>query len=133
MPSTRTVRPTWEGVPMAATVTATTTQADLDRLAAHYDIRDAAEVAAFLRDNPEVVGPLLEAVEVAPRYFGADAPSLIVERAREADGRPELVALIRTDLDVDASLAALRRLDEDWGLDALRRSNLKLVFGLESA
>lgn len=43
------------------------TEADLGRLAEHDAFRDPESVLTFVREHPEVVGPLLEAVEVMPR------------------------------------------------------------------
>ena len=117
---------------MATTIPGTDAiEADLDRVAELYRFRNPDDVRAFLREHPEVVEPLLEAIEVIPRYFGAEAPlALAVEWARESDGRPELIALIGTDLDADASLAALRRFDEEWGIEAMQRAKHDLLFTL---
>ncbi len=111
---------------------ATTIETDLARLAEHYEFRNRDDIVDFVREHPEVVGPLLDGVEVVPRYFGSEAPlALKVEWARESDGRPELIALIGTDMDVDASLTALRRFDEEWWLDAMPRTGYDLIFSLD--
>ncbi len=119
---------------MATTSPATaTSEAGLARLAEHYEFRNWDDIVDFVREHPEVVGPLLDGAEVVPRYFGSEAPlALKVEWARESDGRPELIALIGTDMDVDASLTALRRFDEEWWLDAMPRTGYDLIFSLES-
>lgn len=106
---------------------------DIDQIARFYDIREQAAVFDFVRDHPEVVAPLLEAVEVVPRFFGpARRMVLDVERDREGHGRPLLFAMIRIDLDVDSSLAALDRFDHEWGLAALQRAERNLIFSLQS-
>lgn len=118
---------------MATTVSATTTsQIELDRLVEHYEFRGSDAVIDFVRAHPEVVGPLLEAVDVVPRYFGVGTPLVLeVERDREIDDRSDLFALIRTDKGVDAALASLYRFQDDWWLGALPRVAAKLTFGLE--
>lgn len=120
---------------MAATVSAPTAiQHDLDRLATHYEFRNPDAVIAFVHAHPEVISPLLDAVKVVPRYFGAGTPLVLeVERDREVDDRSDLFALIRTDEGVDAALASLYRFQHEWWLDALPRVASKLTFGLEYA
>lgn len=118
-----------------ATVSATTTtQTDLNRLAEHYEFREPDAVIAFVRAHPKVVAPLLEAVDVVPRFFGAGTPLVLeVERDREVDDRFDLFALIRTDKGVDAALASLYRFQHEWWFDALPRVATELTFGLEYA
>ena len=120
---------------MEATAPATrVAQADIDRLAEFYAFRDPEAVTGFVRRHPEVIAPLLEAVAVVPRYFGPGRPFVLeVERDREAHDHTLLFALIQTDLDVDASLEALRQFDEEWWLDALQRADRKLMFSVEYA
>ena len=119
---------------MAATVATlpTASPADIDHLARLYEFRGGDDVANFIRDNPEVVAPLLNAVEVVPRYFGADTPlALEVVRDPEARDYRELFAFIQSTEGVDKALARLRRFEDEWWADALHRANLKLMFGLE--
>ena len=119
---------------MATTTAAVPTDspADLDHLARHHEFRGGNEVASFIRANPEVVAPLLEALEVVPRYFEAGTPlALEVIRDPEARSDVRLLAFIRIDLDVATSLARLRRFDDEWWADALNRTNLKLMFDTE--
>lgn len=118
---------------MTATLPATTvTGSDFELLARSYEFRDPDAIVAFLHAHPEVIPPLVEAVEVVPRYFGTDTPlALEVERDREAVDHIELFALIQTDLDVDPALASLHRFNYEWWLDVLPTANLLLAFGLE--
>lgn len=118
---------------MATTLPATTTtQADLDRLAEHYAFRRPDDVAAFLETRPEVVGPLLEAIEVVPRYFGLGTRvALEVERDRDAEGHVRLFALVRTDTSVDDGLARFDRFCWEWWLEVLPRAAPYLIFGIE--
>lgn len=106
--------------------------ATIDHLARLYEFRDGDAVATFIGDNPEVVGALLDAVSVIPRYFGADTLlALEVARDPEAHDDVRLFAFIRIDLDVPTSLAGLRRFDEEWWAEAMGATNLKLMFDTE--
>jgi hypothetical protein len=115
-----------------ATTLPTATSADLDRLARHYAFRGEEEVAGFIQANPEVIAPLLDAIAVVPRYFGADTPlALEVERDRDARDDVRLFALIQTDLEVAPSLERLRRFDEEWWAETSRHTSRRLMFDLE--
>ena len=118
---------------MEATAPATLSSHDaIAQLAAHYTLRDPDAIADFVRAHPEVVGPLLEAVEVLPRYFGPGAPLVLsVERDREARDHTELVVAIGTELEADAALACLARFDERWWRDAPPPVARVLLFTLE--
>lgn len=117
---------------MATTLPSTTaTDADLDRLAEHYAFRRPDEVAAFVRTHPEVIGPLLEAVEVVPRYFGPDV-SLVLEREYYPETVDDalLFVFIQVSAPVDAASAALGRLDREWMDEAIQRAKLNLMFDI---
>ena len=120
---------------MSATIpTPQSLQADIDRLAGLYELRDPTAVAGFVRRHPEVSGPLLEATRVVPRYFGRGTRLVLeVERDRDAPEHEHLFALIQTNQDVDAALASLDRFNTEWWLDALRPVATKVIFGLEYA
>lgn len=110
------------------------TEADIGRVVEAYALRDADAVVGYLRAHPEVVAPLLGAIAVVPRYFGPDACLVLeLEHDRDGTGGPLLWALIQTRLDVDPSLAALRRFDDDWGFAAIERARSRVMFSIESA
>ena len=109
-------------------------QADIDRLAALYEFRNPTAIADFVRDYPAVIGLLLEAADVVPRYFGPGTRlALDLERDRDAPDHVQLFALIQTDQDVAVALASLDRFNAEWWLDALQPVASKLVFGLDYA
>lgn len=119
---------------MAITLPATTTtQADLlELLEKHYAFRRPDEVAAFVAAHPEVIPPLLDAVAVVPRFFGTDSGLVLEpEYYPETPEDRQLYALVQTDLDVDAALAAYDRFCEEWWLAALPRAAPHLIFGFE--
>lgn len=85
-------------------------------LRARYAFRRPAEVEAFLNAYPDRIPVLIEAAEVIPRYFGADAP-LVLEvfiDPEDSDPAPELFALVRTHLATPDALDRLDRLDDEW-------------------
>ena len=118
---------------MEATLpTVSVTQAGPERVARSYALRDAAAVLTFLHDHPEVVPPLLDAVEVVPRFFGPGTTlALEVYRDPEARDDRELFALIVTPLVVAPALERLQRFEDEWWLRVLPTANRKLMFGLE--
>lgn len=102
------------------------------RLSELYSFRGLIEVARFIRNQPSLLSPLLDAPSVISRYFGPNVPlALEVFRDPEAHRHRQLFALIQTSLEGDAALEALRRFDEEWWIDALPRTNYKLAFALE--
>lgn len=118
---------------MVTTVqTTTATENGMDLLAERFVFRDAPVIANFVRQYPDVVAPLLEAVAVIPRFFGRDVGLVLeVERDREALDQVQLCALIQTGLDADTALASLDQFDQEWWLDVLPRAAPHLMFALE--
>ena len=105
----------------------------LDQLSARYAFRRPEEVADYLRRYPHLVPVLVEAAEVIPRYFGADAPLVleVVTDPEEDAPRPELFALVRTTLGPDEARERMDRLDDDWWTDASPDGPGVLVVDLE--
>jgi len=117
---------------MAATATIDQAAAEVARLGERYDVRGTAEVTAFVRDHPEVVPLLFEAVEVVPRYFGERAgTALEVERDREAEDHRLLFGLIEVDLDVARAVRCWRRFQDDRWLDESPWANRHPAFAVE--
>ena len=103
------------------------------RVAARYEFRGDA-VERFLQHHPKVGPVLIEAADVIPAYFGEGTPvALEVLHDPEADGEPELYALIRSTLSPEDALARLRQLDRAWWLKALPRAGYRLTLSLELA
>lgn len=118
---------------MATTMPTTMTpKTDPARLAEHYAFRRPVEVATLVAAHPEVIGSLLEAVAVVPRFFGPN-PALVLEPEYlpETIEDRQLYALIQTDLDVDAATVAFDRFCKSWWLDNIPRAAPWLVFGFE--
>lgn len=93
---------------------------------------DQAEVSAYLREHPIVAAVLPELRERARGYFGPGARVVLrVVPDPEAENSRELFAVIETSLPREQARAALRRLDEDWWLDALDRVGFGLTLDVE--
>ena len=112
-----------------------TTQAstlDIQVLSELYVLRDYTEVAQFVRQHPQLISPLLEAVERIDQLFGASTMTkLDIVRDPESHNQGELYAFIQTNLAVDEALKRLRRFDEGWWLTALPYTECMLTFSLE--
>jgi len=102
------------------------------RLEEIYSFRDAAAVRRFLHTYPQIIDVLLEAHVYLQKYFGPD-PQVVLEVVSdpEVEDMDELFAYILTSLPVDEALARLDKLDEEWFLDQLDRTNGLCNFNLE--
>lgn len=90
----------------------------------YFLLREQAKIQAFLRDHPQLMEIVLEAVFHIERHFGPDPQvELAVSIDPEIEGMEELFAYICTSLPVDEALARLDRLDEEWFLEQLDRVN----------
>jgi hypothetical protein len=106
--------------------------ADLDRLAGLYTFRERDEVSAFLAENAFLVPILFEARDKIQEYFPNSPVFLEVRYDPEAsDGDPHVVAYIETDLDVEAALNELDRFGDDWWLNIIDVTDMKLNIDVE--
>ncbi len=98
-----------------------------------YLFREATAVRRFLQTHTRLIDVLLEAQPHLAKHFGpATQVALEVVSDPEANGAKQLFAYIRTTLPVEAALAQLDLLDEEWFLDQLDRVNGLFNFNLES-
>ena len=97
-----------------------------------YLFRNATAVRRFLQAYPRLIDVLLEAQPHLAKHFGPDPQvALEVVSDPEANWAKQLFAYIRTSLPVEAALAQLYLLDEEWFLDQLDRVNGLFNFNLE--
>jgi hypothetical protein len=98
-----------------------------------YLLRNATAVHRFLQAYPRLIDVLREAQLHLAKHFGPDPQvALEVVSDPEVDDSKQLFAYICTSLPVDAALAQLDLLDEEWFLDQLERVNGLFNFNLES-
>jgi hypothetical protein len=98
-----------------------------------YLLRNAIAVHRFLQAYPRLIDVLWEAQLHLAKHFGPDPQvALEVVSDPEANGAKQLFAYIRTTLPVEAALAQLDLLDEEWFLDQLDQVNGLFNFNLES-
>jgi len=98
-----------------------------------YEIRKYNSVVEFVNRNPFLKNILPEVYEKISEYFGPHtgaALELFVPPYSEAE-TSELFALIQTNLEVDESVDRLKKLDEEWWIDALPRAQCCLSIDVE--
>jgi hypothetical protein len=95
-------------------------EAQFSLLEQHYTFRRRNQVIKFLETHPFLAPLILEAYERILAYFGPSVKTTVLEVVSdpEAEGYDELFILIQTNLTPDEALARLRRLDQEWWLDA---------------
>jgi hypothetical protein len=96
----------------------------IDALETIYAYRDRDEVRGFLAQHPDLLGVLIEAAAVVPRFLsGAERAALAVLWDQEADDLDgELFVVIPTELEPEEVLPRMADLRRDWLIDAVRRS-----------
>jgi hypothetical protein len=110
-------------------------EARLRLLQGFYTLVNADEVHRFLRVYPDAADVLIEARPHIERIFGSNT-RVTLEVTFDPDSESlrdseELFADIQTSLPVDAALARLHKLDQDWFLSQLCRVKGRLNFSLE--
>lgn len=94
--------------------------ASLDR---SYTFRDRDDVTAFLADHPSLPDLLVEASSQIARLFPLPQPlALEVFHNLEEEAEGILFVVIPTKLAPDEALRLLTRLEDDWLVDAVRRT-----------
>jgi hypothetical protein len=106
--------------------------AKLEWLRDFYTFTDSNEIAEFLEYHPECIKVLREAIPHLERYFGA-FPQVILEIVSdpEIENFVQLIANIKTPLEVEQALSQLRKFDRAWFLGQPYRVRAILNFNLE--
>jgi len=108
--------------------------ARLEKLEAMYSLRDRAEVEHFLQTYPHLINVLLESYPHLLEHFGSDVKvALEVVSDPEVGDWRQLFAYILTPMPVREALDRLDRLDKEWFLDQLDRTDGLLTFDIELA
>ena len=103
-----------------------------EKLAASYQIENPPEVEAFLKEYSFLIPLLREVAPQARLIFGTDVRlTLQVVHDPEVAGESELTVYIHTNLPVDEAMDKLSKLDEEWFLDQLHRTNGKLNLDIQ--
>jgi hypothetical protein len=104
----------------------------IDDLTRYYMFENETEVRDFLRSRPHLIPLLEEAVPHVYAAFGTGSPiNLDVDWDDEEGEPPMLFAGIVTDKPALESLAALKRFDRSWWLEA-GHAQLDLMFTTRS-
>ena len=117
-------------------VTETTTQAvqrDIEWLRQRVDFRDEPEVSHYLKQHPEVVTVLAQALDRLPSFFAPDTPMVLDASVNpeDEDGVMTVVALFQTPLDPAQAMPLLDRFNHNWWLAASIGVDDCFTFGLE--
>lgn len=87
-----------------------------------FELRDAPRVRQYVADHPHLLPPILESMEIVPRYFDLDRRMVLEitdDPEEESAESEELFLLIPTELEPEEAGARLKRLDDDWWEDWL--------------
>jgi hypothetical protein len=96
-----------------------------------YVFRRSAEILQFLEENLFLIPLLKEAYIRIGSYFPSSKVSLEVVADQEMTDEKQLVIFISVDSDSEQATERLDRLDEEWWLDALEKTQGKLCITLE--
>lgn len=89
----------------------------------NYEISNWTKVSDFLKKHPYLVGFLHEASSKIRQFFGENVQiKLELVSDPEIEDETSLFAYVFTDLSVDEALSRLRKLDDEWFLDNVRRA-----------
>jgi hypothetical protein len=103
----------------------------LGTLAQRYQLRNAPSVYAFVRNDPALVGLLLEARDQLERWFPDTPTFLEVNRDADAPHACRLCLSVGSTLDVEAVCQALDQFDHHWWLKNLDRACGRLTITVE--
>lgn len=114
-------------------VTQQAVQRDVDWLQQRVSFRDEPDVSRYLRQHPDVVAVLTEALDLVPSFFAPDTPMVLDASVdpEEEDGETTLIALFQTPLDPAQAMPLLDRFNHCWWLEASRGVDGSFTFGLE--
>ena len=103
----------------------------IEILGSEQEFEQPAAISSYLRDNPFLLGFLLEAPKKIRDHFGPyTSLTLDILADREGDGSQELFILIGTDVPPDEALARLEVLDQEWWLEISSRTGCRLNIDL---
>ena len=102
-------------------------------MASCYELRNSAEVDAYVAKHPQLTGFLLDSYRQLRKYFDA-AASFALEVVRDPEISPPsdfLFVNIRISMPVDEAMERLDQFDEAWYLDQVDAFGELVNFNLE--
>ncbi|MBA2606916.1 MAG: hypothetical protein H0U96_08630 [Acidobacteria bacterium] len=101
-------------------------------LAREYEIRNAPEVALFLRENNFLLDLLEDIPSKLKKFFGSKS-KLALELLSEPDfpSSREIFVLVLTEEEAEQARNKMNKFDEKWWLEQLDRARCKLNVSLE--
>lgn len=114
-------------------VTEKAVRRDVKWLRQRMSFRDEREVAHYLRQHPEIVAVLAEALDRLPVFFAPGTPMVLDVSAdpEEADDPQTLIAFIQTPLQPAQAMPMLDRFNDAWWREASQGVDDGFTFGLE--
>jgi hypothetical protein len=107
---------------------AQSTISKVDELERLSRMPEAAKVKAFLSERPELLDIVLEARPQIELQFGKDVVVELRFPREEGDFEGELLAMIQSNLDADATLDGWDRLWDSWWGDVTGRPESRPLF-----
>ncbi len=96
----------------------------LPELATTFELRNEAQILDFVEEHASLAGLLSEAQAKIAEVFGPETRvALELVTDMDSPNEVELFALIGADMSVEEARARMNRLDEDWWLDAVTRTD----------
>ncbi len=96
-----------------------------------YSLQHIGKVQRFLEDNQFILPLLLLSRLYIERYFPGAEVLLDIETDADEGKDQQLVALIVTSLSPDEAFQHLQEFDEQWWLDVIDQTQMKLSISLE--
>lgn len=108
-------------------------QGNVARLERRMRFRNEPEVSIYLKQHPDLVTVLLEALDELPAHFGPDTPMVleVLTDPEEEDEIRTLSAIIQTTFEPERAIALEDRFIDAWWREASFRTGDRLTFGIE--
>jgi hypothetical protein len=106
----------------------------LNELLSLYGTADSAPVAAFLQQNPQLLGILTQSISYIRQFFGpSTSASISFYQDPESPSQKQLDIGIKTSLEAAHAVPLMNRFDTAWGAQATSDAQGKICFLLQPA
>lgn len=125
-------RMTFEWIEETGTSTVRALNFEIRQLEMIYEFRNSLEIVDYLKTYPFLIELLVEAFPEIERFFGRN-PRVVLKLVKDPDieGEEQLFAYIHTTLSAEEALNRMNRLDEEWFLTQIHRTEEKFNLNIE--